>query len=279
MGVRISLLAILLYAGLVSMGRADELPLWEAGMGFTGLSMPDYRGSNEQRGYVLPLPYVVYRGDILRWDRKGIYGLLFESDRAQLNISADANVPVKSDRNTARFGMPDLDATLQIGPSLEVCLFTNCDADRVVQFRLPVRAVIAANYSRAYGIGFVVNPQLNFDFKNIGPGGGWNFGFALGPLFATEQYHNFYYEVPPQYAVPGVRAAYDAKGGYSGSLLIFALSKRFEHVWFGAFGRYDQLDGAIFADSPLVKRKHSTMAGFGFAWVFGQSATLVKALQ
>jgi hypothetical protein len=202
---------------------------------------------------------------------------VFESDRIQLNISADASVPIRSGRNEARAGMRDLDGTVQIGPSLEICLFKNCDADRIVQVRLPVRAVIATDFSRVYGAGFVANPQLNFDFKNIGPGGGWNFGFALGPLFATERYHDFYYEVSPYDALPGIRPAYDARSGYSGLVLVSALSKRFEHFWFGAFGRYDYLDRAVFADSPLVRRSYSAMAGFGIAWVFGQSHTLVHA--
>jgi len=239
--------------------------------------MPDYRGSDEQRGYLFPIPYVVYRGDILRFDRKGMYGLLFESERLELNISADANVPVRSDRNAARSGMPDLDATLQIGPVLELCVYRKCAADRIIQVRLPIRAVIAADFTHASGIGFVANPQLNFDFKNIGPGGGWNFGFALGPLFATRQYHRYYYTVSPSFEIPEVRPAYEARGGYSGSVLIVALSKRFNHTWFGAFGRYDELSGAVFADSPLVKTKHSFMAGIGFAWVFGQSDRLVKS--
>lgn len=266
-----------LYAFPASLRGAEELPLWEAGLGFTGLSIPDYRGSDEHRGYPLPLPYVVYRGDILRLDRKGLRGLLFQSDRVQMNISADAGVPVKSDRNTARIGMPDLDPTVQIGPSLEICLLRNCTGDRVLEFRMLVRAVMATDFSRVHSIGFVANPQLNFDFKNIGPGGGWNFGFALGPIFATEQYHDYYYQVSPQYAIPTARPSYDAQPGYSGSLLVIALSKRFDSVWFGAFARYDELTGAVFVDSPLVKTRHSVMAGFGFAWVFGQSSTLVKA--
>jgi len=268
-----------LCACLVSLCNAEELPLWEAGLGFTGLTIPDYRGSDEQRGYFLPLPYLVYRGEILRVDRKGMYGLLFESDRVQLNISADLGVPVRSGKNSARTGMPNLDPAGQIGPSLEVCLFSRCDADRVVQFRLPVRAVVATDLSRFSGIGFITNPQLNFDFKNIGPGRGWNFGFALGPVFATEQYHDYYYQVSPQYAIPDVRPSYNAKPGYGGTLLVFAASKRFDHVWFGAFARYDELTGAVFADSPLMKTRHSFMAGFGFAWVFGQSSTLVQASQ
>jgi outer membrane scaffolding protein for murein synthesis (MipA/OmpV family) len=273
----ILLLAVFLFALPASLYGAEELPLWEAGAGVAGLSVPDYRGSDERHGYLLPIPYVQYRGDILRMDRKGMYGLLYHSQQAELNISFDGGVPVKSGRNTARTGMPDLDPAIQIGPSLEICLVQDCDADRVAQLRFPVRAVVASDFSRFTGIGFVSNPQLNFDFKNIGPGGGWNFGFALGPLFATERYHDYYYQVSPQYAIPDVRPAYDARSGYSGMLLILALSKRFDHIWFGAFTRYDDLTGAAFENSPLMKTGHSLMAGFGLAWVFGRSQTFVHA--
>jgi outer membrane protein len=255
----------------------EELPLWEAGMGVAGLSSPDYRGSDEQHGYLWPLPYLVYRGEILKMDRKGVYGLLYHSERAELNISVDGAVPVKSDRNSARTGMPNLDPTIQIGPSLEICLVQDCDADRVIQLRFPVRAAVASDFSRFTGIGFIINPQLNFDFKHIGPGRGWIFGFALGPLFATKQYHDYYYRVTPQYTIPGIRPSYDAPSGYSGSQLVLALSKRFDHVWFGAFARYDELTDAVFEDSPLVKKRHSIMSGFGFAFVLGESSTLVQA--
>jgi outer membrane protein len=257
---------------------AGELPLWEAGFGLTGLSLPDYRGSDEQRGYILPLPYVVYRGETLRMDKKGIYGILFHSERVHLNVSADGSVPVTSDKNSARRGMPNLDPTGQIGPSLELCISARCDTDTIVQVRLPVRAVFASDFSYLNGIGFVTNPQLNFDFNNLETADRWNFGFAFGPLYATRQFHAYYYEVAPQFAVPGVRSSYNARGGYSGLLVTAALSKRFENYWFGTFVRYDNLSGAVFADSPLVKTKQTIMAGFGVAWVFGQSPILVNAI-
>jgi MipA family protein len=271
------LVGFLLAVTSTHISRAEELPLWEVGLGFAGLSLPDYRGSDQQRFYVLPLPYLVYRGDFLRLDNNGLSGLLFHSERVRLNISADASMPVQSTKDTARSKMPDLDPTIQLGPALEICLFKDTNSERVVQFRLPVRAVIATDLSRWKGIGYVVNPQLTLDWRNIGPGGGWNFGLAVGPLFATEQYHDYYYEVAPRFAVPGVRPAYDARAGYSGSLLMLTVTRRFGHIWFGAFARYDELSGAVFANSPLMKTEHSWMAGFGLAWVFAESKTLVQA--
>jgi MipA family protein len=273
----IGILTLMICCAWGSAGHADELPLWETGFGFTGLSLPDYRGSNEQREYVLPFPFVIYRGEIVRMDRKCLYGILFESKRVHINLSADGGVPVKSDRNAARSGMPNLDPTGQIGPSLEICLSSDCDSNRAVQILLPVRAAFASDFSRIRDVGFVANPQLNFDFRNLGSEHGWNLGVTFGPLFSTERYNDYYYEVPTQYTIPGVRSAYDAHGGYSGTVFIAALSKRFEHIWFGAFTRYDELSGAVFADSPLVRTKHAVLAGFGIAWVFGESQILVNA--
>jgi hypothetical protein len=173
--------------------------------------------------------------------------------------------------------MPNLDPTLQIGPSLEICLTASCEGDRSVQILLPVRAVFASDFSYLSSIGFVASPQLNFDFTHIGGGRGWNFGLSFGPLYATRQFHTYYYGVTPAEAIGGIRPSYEARGGNSGFLVITSLSKRFENAWFAAFLRYDDLSHAVFSDSPLVKTQQSLMAGIALAWVFGQSAELVHA--
>ena len=266
--------AAILLACVTGTAIAGEKPLWEIGLGFFALTSPDYRGSDETRGYLLPLPYIIYRGETLKIDRTGIYGRLFETDRVHLDLSADAGVPVDSSKNSARLGMPSLDMVFEVGPVLEVCLWRTCAGDRKLQFRLPVRAVFSTDFGSIESHGGSAHPNINFDINNIGPGGGWNFGMAAGPLYATERLHEYYYEVAPLYAT-GTRPAYDARGGYSGSRVTLALSKRFHRVWFGAFARYDTLAGAAFDDSPLVRRDHAFMAGFGVAWIFAESEQLV----
>lgn len=268
-------LAAALLACCTQAGLAEEKPLWELGFGFFTLTSPDYRGSDESRGYLLPFPYLVYRGDIIKVSRSGVYSRLFESDRVNLDLSADGSVPADSSRNVARQGMPDLDATFEIGPALEVCLWRNCKGDRKLQFRLPVRAVFSTDFGTIESRGGSSHPNLNFDIQNIGPGGGWNFGVAAGLLYATERLHDYYYEVAPPYAT-STRPAYDARGGYSGSRLTLALSKRFRHIWVGAFARYDNLAGVKFEDSPLVRSDHAFMAGLSVAWVFAESEKLVN---
>jgi outer membrane scaffolding protein for murein synthesis (MipA/OmpV family) len=60
---RAACLCLLLGPG-VKAAEADEKPLWELGAGVTALAFPDYRGSDQTRNYVFPIPYVIYRGDI-----------------------------------------------------------------------------------------------------------------------------------------------------------------------------------------------------------------------
>jgi outer membrane protein len=268
-----TVMALLLFCAAAP-SMAEQQPLWEVGFGFFALTSPDYRGSDESRVYLLPLPYVVYHGEIFKADRSGIYGRLFQSPRIHLDLSFDAGVPVNSAKNDARQGMPNLDPVFEVGPSLEICLWHDCDSDRVLQLRLPVRAVFSTNFTSMDSHGATFYPHLNFDLKRLGSRNDWNVGISVGPLYATEGYHDYYYEVAPQYATP-TRPAYDARGGYSGSRATLAVSRRFGRTWFGAFARYDDLAGATFWDSPLMRIGHSFMAGFSFAWVFAQSDRLV----
>src|SRR3990170_1134091 len=88
---------------------------------------------------LLPLPYIQYRGDVFRIDREGAHGDLFRSDRLKLDISLNAGPPAKSGRNGARSGMPDIDPTVEAGPSLYVFLARNETRDRSWSLRLPRR--------------------------------------------------------------------------------------------------------------------------------------------
>ena len=269
-------------AGLILLalapGRASHAqarPLWEAGIGIAALRLPDYRGSDQARNYLLPFPYLIYRGRILKVDRKGVRGQLLHTDRVTSDVSLGAAVPVYSRRSDARQGMPNLEPTLEIGPSLSVLLARDETAHRSLTLNLPLRAVIATNFRHVHGEGWVFSPNLNLDQAHIGPGRAWNLGISIGPLFADRQYHSYYYTVAPAYAT-AARPAYAAPGGYSGSRLTLALSRRYQDLWFGAFLRYDDLAGAAFENSPLVKQKYSLMAGFGVAWIFARSTTLVE---
>ena len=123
--------------------------------------------------------------------------------------------------------MPDLDLTIELGPSLNFFLYRDEHEKMSLELRLPLRAVESVDFSEGIDHqGWLVHPHLNLDIRNIFPGPGWNLGLLAGPLFATSRYHDYFYEVDQEFVRPG-RPAYDADGGYSGLQFIAALSKRF----------------------------------------------------
>jgi outer membrane protein len=253
--------------------RPAELPLWEAGAGVAVLDFPDYRGADERHTLVLPIPYLVYRGDFLKADRDSVRGQLYKDDRVDLHLSVNGSIPVDSSDNAARRGMPNLDPTLEIGPNLTVMLLRSDTTH--LNLRFPVRAVIATDLSHTRDEGWVFQPQVNVDFYDRFPGPGWNFGLAAGPMFGNKRYHNYFYGVAPQFSTPG-RPAYEAGGGYAGMQWIAALSKRYPSYWVGGFVRADTLSGAVFEASPLVRQKDGFAVGIAAAWVFSRSSKLVN---
>jgi outer membrane scaffolding protein for murein synthesis (MipA/OmpV family) len=255
--------------------RAELRPEWEFGLGATGFTFPDYRGSDESRGYLLPFPYVIYRGDILRVDRQGVRGVFFESDRVTFDFSISATPPVDSSKNRAREGMPDLDPTFEIGPRLNVVLARDASRDRALSFRLPVRAVIATDLSYAAGQGVTAFPNLTYDSRPRFFERRWRLGLQAGLLYATHQYHRYFYSVDELFATPE-RPAYSAPGGYSGASLAASLTRRFQKVWVGAYARYESLKGVAFEPSPLFRRDSAFSAGIAFAYVFAESKNKVE---
>ena len=53
-------------AALPAFAIAQEQPLWELGLGVGALRVPHYRGSDQDHGWVLPVPYFVYNGEVLK---------------------------------------------------------------------------------------------------------------------------------------------------------------------------------------------------------------------
>lgn len=265
--------ALFAWAGLA---RAAQLPLWEAGAGAAVLSLPDYRGSDEGRVWVLPFPYFVYRGEFLQADSRRVRGLFFKSDRVEVDVSVNGSVPVNSDSNEARRGMPDLDATLEIGPTLNLALLRSTDRRTTLELRLPVRAVIASDFTYAEHVGWLFQPNLNLDVRDALGQPGLKFGLLGGVLHSDRRYNRYFYAVDPAFATTS-RPTYAPGGGYAGTLLIATLSKRFGSTWVGGFVRWDSLGGAAFADSPLVRTRQYTAAGVAVAWILGQSKATVEA--
>ncbi len=247
--------------------ESGRKPLWEAGAGVATISFPDYRGSDQRQTYALPFPYIVYRGDRLKVDREGLRGLLYGSKRVSVDVSLDGAVPVDSDQNGRREGMPDLEPVLEMGPSLKIDLWRG-DGQRL-RFDGALRGAFAIGGGEVKHRGWVLHPRL--EYTRFGETA---IGLSAGPLFASRSFHSYYYDVEGRYAT-AQRPEYRADGGYSGFRIKLTVSRRFGGWYTGAFLRYDDLSGAAFEDSPLVAERHALVAGISVARVVGQSQRLV----
>jgi|SRR5450631_19501 outer membrane protein len=266
------LVAVLLGGALTAVAAAKEAPLFELGLGVGALAFEDYRGSATTHVYPLPVPYFIYNGKFLKADRDGVRGTLFNQDWVELNLSGNATTPVRNDR--ARHGMPDLKSTLEIGPSVDFHLLHSTDSRIKLDLRLPLRTAITVDASPQF-IGWTFTPRLALDVADPAGFAGWNAGLLIGPLFADRRYHEYFYSVAPAYATAS-RPVYQAPGGYAGSQVIAALSKRYPRYWVGAYVRADTLAGAAFAESPLVQRPTYWSAGVGISWMIHTSTQIVE---
>jgi MipA family protein len=263
---------LLAIAWLAAPAQGKEEPLWEYGFGIGVLGYSDYRGAESSHVYPIPVPYLLYNGPFVKADQEGVRGALFKGPSVELSLSFDATTPVSNDRT--RNAMPELKPTLEGGISLDFHVWRSDDSRIKLDVRVPLRQAFTIQVP-PQAIGWTLTP--GFRLKIADPLGyaGWKAGFYSGPLFANRRYDAYFYSVAPQNATAS-RPAYQAAGGYAGAQFVADLSKRFPHHWVGAFIRYDTLAGAVFADSPLVRRENYWCAGIAFAWMIGRSSKLVE---
>jgi outer membrane scaffolding protein for murein synthesis (MipA/OmpV family) len=235
----------------------------EWGLGAVGLGIADYIGSSERQNRVLPLPYIKYRGDFLYID-EGIEGRLFKSPNLLLGISGNGSLPT-SDDNLKRAGMEPLDATFELGPSLEYRLWH--DPVSEVWLELPLRFAFRIN-SGFDSIGSTINPRLSWRKPSRGKFD-WKLSIDAGLVFADRDFHGYFYNVATNEVTSG-RPLFSADSGYSGFRSTFAYSRRFGRVWLGGFMRYDNLYQGEIESSPLVEERDSLSAGLGLAWVIAE---------
>jgi MipA family protein len=214
--MRTILCCALLYAGAVAAADEASEPRIEAGIGGLAMTLPDYRGSDRYGSRVLPIPYLAYRSDRVQLTREGLRARLLSFDRLTASLSAAASLPGSED-NPERAGMPQLDPTVEMGPSLDYMLHERDDESLKLKFRLPARAVVAADGLELRDVGWVVVPHLRLDHVvTLGEWEWFQLG-SLGAVWASEDYHEYFYGVAPAYArgarvrdraAPGLRRAW-----------------------------------------------------------------------
>jgi outer membrane protein len=263
-------------ATLIAKGAwASPEPLWEIGFGGGVLSLPDYRGAGQSHVYVYPFVLPFYRGSVLRSDEEGIRGLFFKSDRVKLDVSLDGSVSVGSGQDPARAGMSDLAPTVQIGPMFRYLLWGRSNGRaQALSLDLPVRAAFAI-HSGVEHIGYTAYPSLTYRQDLRFGSQAWQLRLSGGPMWGSKAYNSYFYQVPPEDAIPG-RPAYDADAGYGGLRLLGNLYHRQGNFLVSFYAVFDSVKGAVFHDSPLVQRDTGLTVGFLLSWFLVRSHQMVE---
>jgi outer membrane scaffolding protein for murein synthesis (MipA/OmpV family) len=203
-------------------------PLLEAGVFVGGGLLPGYPATGRSDPRAVALPWVIYRGEILRSDERGLRGRVFRSGDLELTLNANGALGSQSDGGGVRGGMADLDPMGEIGPSLRWVAWRDTARLRRIVLETPVRAAFTTDFTRIRHRGLM----------------------------------DYWYQVKPAEARPG-RPSYDAAGGYLG--LRLQASYRLpvtDRIWLTVGGRVENFSGATNADSPLFRSEiNATLIG------------------
>ncbi len=256
--------------------RPEEQPLWEIGLFGGAARLPHYRGSDEHAWYVLPLPYLIYRGETVRANREGVKGIFWQSDRHETSLSFSGSPPV-SDDNEARRGMPELGGVLEAGPGVKLFL-NGRDARNPFYLTAGIRAAVSFetdDLGMAYR-GIRGGVKLLYRNNTLLKDRGISFGLNAVLLAANRENNAYVYDVAAEYAT-AERPEYHADGGYAGFSFSANAVKKLNDRWFaGLYYRWDNSSATAFADSPLVKTENNHIIGFALIWRIAESDRLSR---
>jgi len=246
---------------------SEDKPLWEVGIGLATLYNPHYLGAEQSDTYILPVPYLEYRGNFFRANREGISSSLYSNDRLAIEISGGGALPVNSKDNRARNGMDDLDWIAEIGPTMQYRLFE--DQRHLLRFDLPLHGVFTVGDNFFRHQGWTINPRLHHSV-NLGP---WQLTSKLGPVFSDSRYHGYTYDVAQRDVRIG-RPFYRSSSGLTATRMSVSLKRRFSRYYVGLSASYYNLNSAASEDSPLVKQDDYFAVSLVLSRIVAKSATL-----
>ncbi len=249
-----------------------DKPLWEIGAAGIAIYGPDYPGADESRTKQIIVPYIVYRGKIVRAGEGGILkAIAFKDKDIELDLSLDAAFSAKSNNNDARKGMNNLDTLLGIGPELTVNLYKDEAEKRELEIKFQLRTIFSTDFSNLHQRGYVFETQLKYEHKHLFHPD-IKFTGSIGPIWGTEKIMAYFYQVNPN-DVLSDRPEYNAKRGYLGSELTLAITipimENKGRIFFGTRLNFHQ--GAKNDNSPLLKDNTTVSVGLGFTYRFFES--------
>lgn len=248
--------------------RREGLPLWEVGVAAGGLSQQAYPGADQQARRALALPYLIYRGQVLRADDRGAGLRALRTESFELDVSFAGSLSAGSGSLRAREGMARLGTLLEAGPVARWFPAGRSARDRMT-VELPLRGVFEAA-NPGHHRGFSVEPKLALQRRDAA--GGWNYGVSVAALFGDRRLGATYYQVAPTEALAD-RPAYAARAGLiAWRLGASASTELTPDLRLYAFGRLDTVAGAANRASPLVRQTVGASYGLGLTYTLRRSA-------
>lgn len=239
-------------------------PLWEAGLAAFGARSPAYPGARQRTSNAIVLPYLLYRGRVLRAEQGTVGVRAAKTETMELDIGFAGSFGSAASDNDARRGLPNIGTLVEFGPRLRWRIGPAFGGN--LGAAVPLRGVFDLNNRFEYR-GLALEPSLNWGTRAAG----FNLGGSLGLLIADERLADTFYGVAPAFAT-ATRPAYAARAGLVATRLSFNVSRRLSPDWvvFG-FARVDSVRGAANENSPLVDKTRGTAVGVGVSWTFARS--------
>jgi MipA family protein len=267
-------LAVTLVAAGISSAMAqtaaeagEAKPLWEFGAGALAASSPAYPGSDARTGKFIALPFVIYRGEVLRAEQNNVGLRAVKTPRYELDLGFAASIGSSANDVPARAGMRDIGTLVEFGPRLKVNLGDVSQGRSGVWVELPVRGVFdVSNGFANRGVSF--EPQLSFD---VPLPGGWRGGASVSAIIGSQKLNDTFYSVSAAEATAN-RPAYTAQSGLLALRSTFAASKKLTpDLRMLGFVRLDSVAGGANSASSLIKKNTGASVGLGLAYTFGRS--------
>ena len=262
------ILGMVFHSNQIHAKPADQgKPLWEVGLYNIAARLPLYRGSGSDRWYVFPLPYLIYRGDVIQANREGVKGIFYKKGHIETDISVYGNPPVDSD-DKSRDEMPELDAIVEMGPSVK-WHFIEQGLPDMFYLEAAVRGTGSVGFDRGMDMAYQgLHGVLRLCYYNeeLFLNRGFSFGFTAGVDWADDRFNGYFYDVPDRYRQPG-REPFRSGGGYAGGSVMVSGQKRLTNsLWLGLFSRWENITGAVFEESPLVGKENNLSMGCTLIW-------------
>lgn len=236
---------------------ASQLDL---GVGFLGLKVHHYRGSDQTKDYNFYVPYLYYKSETVEAEGAFIDTSFTKSRFLTLKFSIVVGPNVESETNDAREGMPELLYNFGIGP---MAIFHIIKGPKFFfEIDTSIRQEFETNLQHTEAFGNTSTSYLTTRYETDD----FSIELAFGKMYANEDYHSYYYDVSDEFAT-STRPVYESKGGFSGNIVLLSMKKRFGNLLLHGFARHEDLTGTVFEDSPLVKQTDYYFFGLGIFYL------------